>query len=258
MFKNAFISGNRHDMSRPLSLLFSVVIHSGIVFFFLVFPLFDSGSLPEVEIFNVFLAPPPPPSPPPPPPPLPLPAKREAPLSRIKPIQTMVNIRPGRLIVPVEIPDEIIESETFAVGVDGGSDRGARTGVSGGSLGGAEGGVLGGVIGGVLGGIIGKVETPIRAGGEIKPPRLIKKVVPVYPEVARMAFIEGVVILEATTDVLGRVQQVRVLLSCDLLDQAAIDAVWKWVYEPMVINGNPRGVIFNVTVIFKLEKIKEV
>ncbi|MGB9864266.1 MAG: TonB family protein [Candidatus Saccharicenans sp.] len=39
-----------------------------------------------------------------------------------------------------------------------------------------------------------------------------------------------------------------------LLDQAAIDAVRQWVYEPMIINGRPRSVTFTVTIIFKLQK----
>ena len=61
------------------------------------------------------------------------------------------------------------------------------------------------------------------------------------------------VVIEATTDIYGRVQQVRVLKSMPMLDQAAIDAVKQWLYEPMVINGRPRPVIFSVTVIFKLK-----
>jgi protein TonB len=48
------------------------------------------------------------------------------------------------------------------------------------------------------------------------------------------------------------VQRVNILRSIPLLDQAAIEAVRQWVYEPMVINGQPRGVIFTVTVTFKL------
>ncbi|MCK4336486.1 MAG: energy transducer TonB, partial [Candidatus Aminicenantes bacterium] len=46
---------------------------------------------------------------------------------------------------------------------------------------------------------------------------------------------------------------VKILRSIPLLDQAAFDAVRQWVYEPMVINGRPRSVIFTVTVIFKLK-----
>jgi protein TonB len=65
--------------------------------------------------------------------------------------------------------------------------------------------------------------------------------------------VAGVVILEATTDIYGRVATVKVLRSIPLLDQSAIDAVRQWVYEPMVINGRPRGVIFTVTVRFELK-----
>jgi protein TonB len=78
-------------------------------------------------------------------------------------------------------------------------------------------------------------------------------VIPIYPEIARQARVEGIVILEATTDTYGRVKFVKVLRSIPLLDQSAIDAVRQWVYEPMIINGRPRGVIFVVTVTFRLK-----
>jgi len=113
--------------------------------------------------------------------------------------------------------------------------------------------VLGGVVGGVLGGVVGEVEAPVRAIGEIKQPKLIHRVEPLYPEIARQARVEGYVIIEATTDIYGRVDRVHVLKSIPLLDQAAIDAVRQWVYEPMVINGRPRGVIFTVNVTFSLK-----
>src|SRR4030043_137473 len=89
---------------------------------------------------------------------------------------------------------------------------------------------------------------PVKAVGEVQPPKLIKKVDPVYPEAARQAGVKGVVILECTTDAYGSVVSVKVLRSIPALDQAAIDAVKQWVYEPMIIDGKPRGVIFTVTV----------
>ena len=91
----------------------------------------------------------------------------------------------------------------------------------------------------------GKVDTteeiePIRTEGDIIQSKLIEKVEPVYPEIARQAGVEGVVICEATTDVYGRVMRVKVLKSIPLLDQAAIDAIKQWVYEPMTITASPR------------------
>jgi protein TonB len=38
-----------------------------------------------------------------------------------------------------------------------------------------------------------------------------------------------------------------------LLDQAAIDAVKQWVYEPKIIDEKPRGMIFVVTLTFRLK-----
>jgi protein TonB len=105
-----------------------------------------------------------------------------------------------------------------------------------------------GPIGGVVGGVV-----PVRAIGDIKPPKRVKEVAPIYPEDARQARVEGVVILECTTDTYGRVMGVKVLRSIPVLDQAAIDAVRQWKYEPMIINGEAHAVVFTVTVRFQLK-----
>jgi TonB family protein len=94
---------------------------------------------------------------------------------------------------------------------------------------------------------------PVKAGTDIEAPRLITRVEPVYPEIARQARVEGTVICEAETDVYGRVTRVKVLRSIPLLDPAAVDAVKQWVYEPRIIDGEPRGVVFTVTVNFNLK-----
>jgi protein TonB len=79
------------------------------------------------------------------------------------------------------------------------------------------------------------------------------KVQPVYPEIARQAGVQGVVILAAKTDETGRVVDLIVLRSIPLLDQAAIDAVRQWVYEPLVVDGKAVTAVFNVTVHFQLK-----
>jgi len=93
----------------------------------------------------------------------------------------------------------------------------------------------------------------VKATGKIQPPKLIKKVDPVYPEEARQAGVEGIVILEVATDRSGQVAAVKVLRSVPLLDQAAIEAVKQWVYEPAIIDGQPRPIVFTVTVNFRLK-----
>jgi protein TonB len=61
-----------------------------------------------------------------------------------------------------------------------------------------------------------------------------------------------VVVLEATIDADGRVVDAKVLRSIPLLDQAAIDAVKQWMYEPTLVNGVAVPVIMTVTVSFSM------
>ncbi len=86
--------------------------------------------------------------------------------------------------------------------------------------------------------------------GEIRVPRLLRKIPPLYPEIAKQARVEGIVVLGVRIDSKGRVTEVKVLKSIPLLDQAAVDAVRQWVYEPYLSKGKPIPVVFSVSVIF--------
>jgi len=105
--------------------------------------------------------------------------------------------------------------------------------------------------GGVVGGLVGA--RPVRVGGEIREPRKLKDVRPVYPAEAREARIQGLVIVETTIDREGRVSDVHVLRGLPLLDKAAVDAVQQWEYTPTLLNGMPVEVIMTVTVNFALQ-----
>jgi protein TonB len=93
---------------------------------------------------------------------------------------------------------------------------------------------------------------PVRIGGQIRPPQKTHDVRPVYPPLALAARVEGIVIIEATIGVDGRVLNARVLRSVPLLDQAALDAVRQWAYAPTTLNGVEVPVIMSVTVTFTL------
>jgi protein TonB len=93
---------------------------------------------------------------------------------------------------------------------------------------------------------------PVRAGGQIRPPTKIRDVPLVYPSLAQASRVEGVVIIEATIGVDGRVQNATILRSIPLLDAAALAAVRQWEYTPTLLNGSPVPVIITVTVAFKL------
>jgi len=87
----------------------------------------------------------------------------------------------------------------------------------------------------------------------IQQPKLIKRVEPQFPSVALKAHIQGTVVINATTDIYGRVVNARVINGHPLLRQAAVAAIKQWVYEPYILNGVPRPVKFTVVVRFNLQ-----
>ena len=93
----------------------------------------------------------------------------------------------------------------------------------------------------------------VRVGGDIKEPKKIKDVKPVYPEAAKAAGVQGIVIIETRIATDGSVNEAKVLRSVPELDRAAIDAVMQWKYTPTLLNGQPVEVIMTVTVTFSLQ-----
>ena len=83
---------------------------------------------------------------------------------------------------------------------------------------------------------------------------IIKQVGPIYPEDAIIAKVEGIMIIQPTTDEQGKFLDTKILRSIPLLDKAALAAVKKWIFEPSMINGKPRPAIFPVTVLISLLK----
>ena len=96
-------------------------------------------------------------------------------------------------------------------------------------------------------------QAPLRVGGTIREPRKIFDVKPVYPQDAQAAQVTGIVIVEAIIGVDGKVASARVLRGMPMLDQAALDAVTQWAYEPTLLNGVPVQVVMTVTVNFTLK-----
>ena len=97
-----------------------------------------------------------------------------------------------------------------------------------------------------------KTPTPVRPGGDVREPKKIFDVAPVYPALAQVGRIEGIVILDAVINVRGEVERLRVLRSIPLLDRAAVDAVQRWRYTPTLLNGVPVPVLLTITVRFTL------
>ena len=93
----------------------------------------------------------------------------------------------------------------------------------------------------------------LRVGGDVRQPKQVTRVEPVYPEDAKAAGVSGLVILEVLLDKDGRVKQATVLRHVlPSIDQAALNAVRQWTYSPTLLNGVPVEVAFTVTLNFTL------
>jgi TonB family protein len=90
--------------------------------------------------------------------------------------------------------------------------------------------------------------------GDIVIPQAIKRVQPAYPEEARKAKLEGVVLLECTVGADGRVKGCRASRREPLgLTDAAIAAVSQWEFEPARDGaGQPIEVMMTITIRFAL------
>lgn len=95
---------------------------------------------------------------------------------------------------------------------------------------------------------------PVRVGGNIRVPRKLQDVHPVYPDSMRAAGREGVVTLDATIGENGAVTSVHVVSGDVHPDFAAsaVEAVRQWQFSPTLLNGKPIEVVMAVKVGFSL------
>ena len=92
---------------------------------------------------------------------------------------------------------------------------------------------------------------PLRVGGDVKAPVVIKHVNPIITDLAKRSGIGGVVIVEALIDHTGVVKDARILKALPFgLDQSALNAVKQWTFRPATLNGQAVDVFFNVTINF--------
>lgn len=93
---------------------------------------------------------------------------------------------------------------------------------------------------------------PLRVVSTLQASRLVHRVEPEYPELARRTGVQGMVLLQVTVNERGLVSRVDVLRGHRLLNQAAVDAVRQWRYSPTLLNDEPVPVVATVTVNFVL------
>lgn len=155
-------------------------------------------------------------------------------------------MRLGTLTVPVVAPtqNKVANEESLPAVVDGE--------------------VPGGVPGGQPGGIIGILSkgSPASAqplaqssqhGGQIVRPRLTSSVKPDYPPLARLQRVEGDVVIQAEISATGSVGLLKVVSGPAILQQAAMEALRKWKYEPARLNDQPVALQVLVTIRFRIK-----
>jgi protein TonB len=214
---------------RPYTIALSIVVHVIAAGAAVITPLLATDELPAPRTATEFIQVIAPPDPPPPPPP------RASATPRVEP--------PRADVAPLTVPDGIAPEPVVTPPVD-------STPVDGGII----------SFGAGNSGLVDTAPPPppppppplIHVGGNVRPPHKVTDVAPVYPQLARLAHVEGVVILEAVIGEDGAVRDVRVLRSIQLLDDAAMEAVRQWRFTPTLLNGEPVPVVMTVTVAFKL------
>jgi TonB family protein len=89
-------------------------------------------------------------------------------------------------------------------------------------------------------------------GGRVKEPQLVSKSAPNYPAMAKQSQIEGEVTVNAVIDITGKLTNIKVVSGSPLLQQAALDSLRTWKYEPALLNDKPVPVQTSITVKFRL------
>jgi TonB family protein len=97
-----------------------------------------------------------------------------------------------------------------------------------------------------------KVESPASITEEDMRDRLVYRVAPTYPPLARQARIQGTVILRIVINSLGEVRETQLISGHPMLAPAAVEAVKKWRYVPYESDGKTVEMQTEVRVIFNL------
>ncbi len=240
--------GGQKRTSKPWTVFLSAAAQAGLVAIIIIIPLLVTPALPKTLLSSTLLAPPPPAAPPPPPA-----------VQVIKIVKPQVRlIQEGRLIAPKSIPKQVnlIKEEELPPDVPTSS---TNSGVVGGVPGGQIGGVLGGIIGGS--GTVAPPPPPpkevvparVSVGGDVEQAKLINKVTPIYPSIARQMRIHGTVRLHAIISTDGKVIELTFVSGPAQLVQAAMDAVKQWRFSPTTLNHTPVQVdcVFDVNFIMQ-------
>jgi periplasmic protein TonB len=236
LFSTAIIEEDaRAKGKRAAQTGFALAIQLAVVGGLLLIPLIFTEGLDLYKVNSTILIAPPPPAAPPPP------------VAHVEVAPKPTFIKAQRT-APTVIPKKIAQV----------ADASAAAPAIAGMVGGVPGGV-GDVLGGIASGpppppppAVERPKGPIRITSGMKEPTLLYEPPVVYSPVARMAHVEGTVVVEAVIDEHGNVTQVHFISGPAMLVQSAMKAVAERRYAPTILDGQPVAIRLTVKVDYKL------
>jgi protein TonB len=231
----ALVAGGRESARRGAPLTASFLLHAALVGSTVLVPLLTYDTVPDQDVSGFLPEPLAIVAPPPPPPP---PASGVGVARRAAPPAPATGFMAPADVSPELVPDAL--------------DLGPA-----GEVGGVEGGVPDGLVGAIVGGL--PPAAPPAPASVVRisayaAPRLVRKVTPIYPDLAQKARLSGIVVVEAEVDVQGRVTKARVVRGHPLLAPAAVEAVEQWRYQPLLLGGEPTAFVVTVSITFSLSR----
>jgi TonB family protein len=94
-------------------------------------------------------------------------------------------------------------------------------------------------------------QPPTYVPAEMMEKLLTHKIEPIYPEAARQANVQGIVVIDAVIGTDGTVVDVRAVSGPEEITSAALDAVKWWRFQPYLVNGQPVEVTTRLAVDFR-------
>ncbi len=240
-------SGGVKHGRRTVATVFSFILQCVLLGLAVLIPLMFTDALPKQQLLSFLVAPPPPPPPPPP---------AAAAPKVVRRVES--EILNGQLRTPGRIPEKVQMIKEDVAPPPALSTVGVIGGVPGGIPGGQPGGVIGAIISATSNlAAVPKLVMPaapkrIRISQGVTEGRLIQKIQPDYPTIARSARIQGQVVLGAIISKTGEIQNLVLVSGHPMLVPAAIKAVQQWRYRPFLLNGEPVEVETTITVNFQL------
>jgi protein TonB len=239
MFEDSLVESSGQLSRRdPRTMALSLAMQIAIGGILVLVPLIYTQALPEQHLLHILEAPSPP--------------VAVAPQPHNKPVsaKSVSQFDNGHIRLPMEIPKNIAivnDVDTAPSGLTAVADS-----IPGAIPGTGDNNALANLIRTVPATLPKVAAQKIRVSSGVAQGLLIRQVAPQYPQLARQARIQGMVVLQAAIGRDGTVQGLHVISGHPMLTQAAMEAVKQWSYRPYSLNGEPVEVDTQINVNFTL------